>query len=205
VVNSSLPFGGITADLQSYGKFSQHFGFFEFSARMPHDHNGEGDGLHPDLWFLPTNKSAFLNGCGVCGNNGNQGAAEIDLAEAGIGPNNSNYLGGGVHDFCTCEVDWFPQPQSSMGDLSASFHTYGLYWRNDSSGPNGSVQSYIDGVPQFSPHPLDSNQPFWNNPVFPLIWMDPCSNNLSGGASCTSNTSSNDPLVVQYFRASRAQ
>jgi hypothetical protein len=99
-------------------------------------------GLCEPKGTLPTNKSAFLNGCGVCGNNGNQGAAEIDLAEAGIGPNNSNYLGGGVHDFCTCEVDWFPQPQSSVGDLSAGFHTYGLYWRNDGSGPNGSVQAY---------------------------------------------------------------
>jgi beta-glucanase (GH16 family) len=201
-----MPKGGITADLQSFGKFSQHYGFFEFSARMPHDSAGEGDGLHPTLWFLPTNKTLALDGCGACGVFGNQGAAEIDLAEAVMSQTNSEFLGGGVHDFCNCEVSWFPMPQSSVGDLSADFHTYGLFWRNDGSGPNGSIQAYIDGVPQFSAHTFDSNQPFWNNPIYPIIWMDPCIEPpFFGGVACTSKTSSNDPLVVRYFRAWQAQ
>jgi beta-glucanase (GH16 family) len=204
-----MPYGGITADLQSYGKFSQHYGFFEFSAKMPHDYAGEGDGLHPTLWFIPTNKTGWNIGCGICGNHGNYGAPEIDLNEDDIGQGNRNTTGGGGHDYCSCEASWYPQPQSSVGDLSAGFHTYGLYWRNDGSGPNGSVQSYVDGVAQYAPHVLDSNQPFWNNPIYPLIWMDPCAatpggSSYYGGAICTSNTSSNDPFVVRYFRAWQA-
>jgi beta-glucanase (GH16 family) len=185
-----------SAGMNTYGKFSQKFGYFEFKAKMPTDANGEGDGYHPDLWFLPNGKTNWLLGCGNAGVQ----ASELDEAEEDVGPDNLATMGTSFMDYVTCDNTSYPQPSSSHGDLSASFHTYALYWRNDGSGPYGSMQSYVDGIPQ-AKYTMDSRASLYGDPIYIMMTMDPCVEApFFGGAACDSATSANDPLIVQYVR-----
>src|SRR5271170_5859481 len=34
-------------------KFSQRFGYWEWKMKLPHNVNGEGNGLHPTIWLWP--------------------------------------------------------------------------------------------------------------------------------------------------------
>jgi hypothetical protein len=190
--------GGVTASLNTGGptattaKFSQHYGYFEFSAKLPHDFSGEGDGLHPDIWALPIGKSSFS--VFVSGDD------EVDVAENDIGAGSLTNVHFSIFDGLAGDATSQAYPFGP--DLSANFHTYGLYWINDGSA-HGSFQAYFDGAPQTSPVQLTDG--LWDNGVYLLLWMDPCvSNAFWGGAACTSNTSNSDPLLIQYARAWRS-
>jgi hypothetical protein len=182
--------GGLTV---AGAKFSQRYGYFEWQAKLPHDRSGEGDGLWPALWALPIGKSRFPGGCA-------EGNEEVDVLENVLGIANTQQVHFTIHDFCYNQYS-IVYPATPVGDLSAAYHTYGLYWRDDGS-PHGSMQVYFDGVPQGVPYVLDSRSNLWDNGLYILNQVIPCPNvAFFGGSPCTSKTSSDDPLLVNYVRA----
>lgn len=192
--------GSRRADVNSGGltvagaKFSQRYGYFEWRAKLPHDHSGEGDGLWLGLWALPIGKSRFPGGC-------NEGNEEVDVLENVLGIANMQQVYFTVHDYCLNQYS-IAYPATPSGDLSAAYHTYGLYWRGDGS-PHGSMQVYFDGVPQGVPYVLDSRSNLWDNGLYILNQVIPCpAGNVPffGGSPCTSKTSSSNPLRVSYVR-----
>lgn len=92
-------------------------------AKEPHDSASEGDGLHTDISVVPVNRVNF-SGAG-----GPSGQDEVHIAK-----NDANDQVGSIA---------YPKP--TVGDLSAAFHRYGLYQRNDGSGTYSSLQVYFDG------------------------------------------------------------
>lgn len=199
--------------LQSYGNFTQKFGYFEISAQMPHDNGGngfcgevqngtnaygtgagDGDGLHIDLWLVPPGRT------GIVGPTGD----EVDIAETelGPGPPMNVYLNVAENGGTISSTSY---PGVSVGDLSAGFHRYAAYWRNDGSGAFGSVQTYFDGQPIGSPVPL--NDFLWGAGVYIFAgWMQ--QTNLGSyftGCLPSATTSNNNPLIIQYVRVWQAQ
>jgi hypothetical protein len=183
--------------------FVQRYGYFEFSAKMPHDTNHEGDGMWPGLWFLPLHRlqEATLSGCG-------SGAEEPDLVENIESTLNLNTVHWSIHDQCTDNSEFSNSyPITSAGDLSAAFNTYGLYWKKDGSA-HGTMCAEFNGIEQqchtlTNPDPASTTQPSWDNGIYTLMQEVPCPPNNSpfwNGAPCTNNTSSNDPLLIDYYR-----
>ena len=126
------------ADIQSYGKITLHPGsFVEWEARMPTDRHGEGDGWHIDLWCTPLSR----NRC--------DDSSEVDVAEKVLSTGNSSTANYVVHDepkgLQTVIDTSYKAPGGA--DLSAGFHIYGLFWRKDPAGKEGSIEAYIDGKP----------------------------------------------------------
>src|SRR5712672_1309551 len=154
--------------------FAQRYGYFEFRAKMPHDLTGEGDGLWPALWFLPLHRlqEATLSGCG-------SGREEPDLLEQIQSTTNSNQAHWTVHDQCTDGSEFsVTYPITSVGDLSANYHTYGLYWKNDGTA-HGSMCAVFDGIQQqcrtlTNPDPASTTQPSWDNGIYTLLQEVPC-------------------------------
>jgi Glycosyl hydrolases family 16 len=178
---------------KSNAKFSQRYGYFEWRAKLPHDSNGEGDGIWPCLWGLPIGKSGFPGGC-------SEGNEEVDVMENVLSTTNMQQVHFSVHDYCF-ESFSLAYPIAPVGDLSAAYHTYGLYWLNNGSS-HGSMQVYFDGKPQGDPYVLDARAKLWDNGIYLLNQVIPCPvRNVPffGGARCTSKTSVN-PLLVDYVR-----
>jgi hypothetical protein len=184
--------------VQNYGLFTQTYGYFEISAKMPHDNAGEGDGLHPDIWIVPS--------CRFSGGtlSGPPCADEVDIAENDLGPATTNNVHWNVYDNNNL-VTSIAYPYTA-GDLSTAFHRYGLAWRNDGSGACGSFQAYFDGQPVGSPAAV--NDSGWCRSVngYPagvyLLpgWMQETFNTFWGGAAVSSATSNSNPLLIQYVR-----
>jgi hypothetical protein len=193
--------------LQSYGKFTQKFGYFEISAKMPHDNGstdvcgtvqygnneygtgtGDGDGLHPDIWLTVPGRTAL------------GGGDEVDIAENDLGPNTTTNVHFSVFDGGN-EVVSIGYPSTSMGDLSADFHRYAVYWRNDGTGAYGSFQAYFDGQP-VNATPAPVSDPGFNAGVYILPgWMQQLSvAPLFGGCMPSASTSNNNPLIIRYVR-----
>jgi len=126
------------ADIQSYGKITIHPGsYVEWVAKMPTDLHGEGDGWHVDLWCSTLSRHRCDN------------SSEVDVAEKVLSVANSakaNYI---VHDQPEGVHTVLETSYTAAGgaDLSADFHTYGLFWRNDHLGKEGSFEAFIDGKP----------------------------------------------------------
>ena len=173
-------------------KFAQRYGYWEWKMKLPHDTNGEGDGIHPTMWLWPIGLDFSICTSATVG--------EIDVSETVIGPNNRDHTYFTVHDGCDGSGDSsFPYPTPGITDLATDFHTYGLYWRNDGS-PEGSVQPYFDGVPQGSPITLKYSTA-WKNGAYIIMNMDPCSPPFNDGTACTANTDhTNNPWLIQYVR-----
>jgi hypothetical protein len=176
------------AGIQNYGKFSQEFGYFEWVAKLPTDNAGEGDGLHTDLWCTP-------NGRSVLGANVPTGV-EADVNEKVGGTGNRDYTWFTIWDGVSAATN-FSYGVADGSDLSAAYHTYGLYWRNDGSGAYGSMQLYVDGAPQGSPAPI--NNSLWGGGIYCFGGFMQESDGWGGGNSLDSTTSDNDPLYVQRF------
>jgi hypothetical protein len=69
-----------------------------------------------------------------------------------------------------------------------------MYWRDDGSGPYGSIQFYLDGVPLLkSPYTLSSKDADMANGVYTFLSLD---NDQKGG-------SSDDPFMIEYVRVWR--
>lgn len=182
--------GGLTA---SSAKFNQRYGYFEWRAKLPHDRTGEGDGLWPALWALPIGKSSFPGSCAPSNE-------EVDVLETVLSTTNTRQVHFSVHDYCFNQYS-LTYPTTPVGDLSAAYHIYGLYWRDDAS-PHGSMQVYFDGIPQGPPYVLDARSSLWDNGIYLLNQIIPCGKVPNfGGSPCTSKTSSNDPFLVDYARA----
>jgi Glycosyl hydrolases family 16 len=184
--------GGLTAEI---AKFSQRYGYFEWRLKLPHDDQGEGDGLWPAAWALPVGKEAFPKSHCVEGNE------EVDVVEAVLGLNNMQQVHFTIHDFCPNAYS-IAIPRTPGPDLSKDFHSYGVLWRNDGS-PEGSMQAFFDGVPQDRPHVLDSRAKLWANGIYLLNQVIPCPNGnvpFFGGSPCTGKTSNDDPLEIESVR-----
>ncbi len=184
------------ADIQSYGKITIHPGsFVEWQAKMPADRHGEGDGWHVDLW------------CSTLSRNQCDDSSEVDVAEKVLSVENSAKATYVVHDepkgLHTVVQASYSAPGSP--DLSAGFHTYGLAWRNDHSGKQGSFQAYIDGKPIVD-HPAPINDPSWGSGAYCYAgWMQQELGVWGGGAHLTAGTSSMDPLYVKRFTVWKAR
>jgi hypothetical protein len=183
------------ADIQSYGKITIHPGsFVQWRARMPTDRHGEGDGWHVDLW------------CTTLSRNECEDSAEVDVAEKILsvgGRSKAHYV---VHDQPTGLKTVIQATYSAPGspDLSAGFHAYGLFWRNDHSGKQGSLEAYIDGKPIVS-HPVPINDPSWASGAYCYAgWMQQELEVWGGGVPIDSRTSPKDPLSIKRFTVWKA-
>lgn len=184
------------ADIQNYGMLTIHPGYFvQWQAKMPTDRHGEGDGWHVDLWCT----TLVRNRC--------DDSSEVDVAEKLLsvaGSSKAHYV---VHDqpmgLHTVIQATYSAPGSP--DLSAGFHTYGLYWRKDHSGKQGSLEAYIDGEPIVN-HPVAINDPSWGSGAYCYAgWMQQALEVWGGGAPINSHTSANDPLYVRRFTVWKAE
>jgi Carbohydrate binding module (family 6)/Glycosyl hydrolases family 16 len=165
--------------------FSQKYGYWEASFEVPSASDGDGGvANHSDFWMhaaplatswlpefdigeRPTWNSTY--------------AAANNVISFSIDDANGNSTGG-----------YFSA--SGSPDLSAGFHKYGLLWSNDGSGPYGSMQIYLDGVPLLSsPWVLSSSNTNLANGIFIFLSVD---NNGIGNA---------EPFNVQYVRVWQAQ
>jgi len=178
------------ADIQSYGKITIHPGsFVEWVAKMPTDRHGEGDGWHVDLW------------CSTLVRHRCDNSSEVDVAEKVLSAGNSSQANYIVHDqpegVHTVLEAAYKAPGAA--DLSDDFHTYGLYWRNDRLGKQGSFQAYIDGTPIVD-HAAPINDPSWESGAYCYAgWMQEALEVFGGGAKVGLNTSSKNPLIVKHF------
>lgn len=176
--------------VQTYGIFSQRFGFFEVRAKYPNCASNACDGLHPDIW-ITTNNRVIGNCC-----------AEIDFGEKDMGPGNTTQVHCTVNEVFsgTDHGQDLLIPTTPVGDLSQAFHTYGVYWWYTGTG-EGSYQCYFDGVPQGSPGAL--THPDWASGAYflPGFMQQELGPAWGGGAVPDASTSNNDPLIIQYARA----
>lgn len=183
------------ADIQNYGKLTIHPGYFvQWRAKMPTDRHGEGDGWHVDLWCT----TLVRNRC--------DDSSEVDVAEKVLSIAGSSKAHFVVHDQPTGLHTVIQATYSAPGspDLSAGFHTYGLYWRKDHSGKQGSLEAYIDGKPIVN-HPVPINDPSWGSGVYCYAgWMQQELEVWGGGVAIDSHTSPNDPLYVRRFTVWKA-
>jgi hypothetical protein len=178
------------ADIQSYGKITIHPGsFVEWQAKMPTDRKGEGDGWHVDLW------------CSTLVRNRCDNSSEVDIAEKILSVGNSSKASYIVHDQPMGVHTVIEARYSAPGspDLSADFHTYGLAWRDDHNGKQGSLEAYIDGKPIVD-HPVPINDPSWGSGAYCYAgWMQQELGVWGGGASIDLRTSPEDPLYIKRF------
>jgi hypothetical protein len=178
------------ADIQSYGKITIHPGsFVEWQAKMPTDRKGEGDGWHVDLW------------CSTLVRNRCDNSSEVDIAEKVLSVGNSSKASYIVHDQPMGVHTVIEARYSAPGspDLSADFHTYGLAWRDDHNGKQGSLEAYIDGKPIVD-HPVPINDPSWGSGAYCYAgWMQQELGVWGGGANIDLHTSQEDPLYIKRF------
>jgi hypothetical protein len=183
------------ADIQSYGKITIHpDSFVEWEAKMPTDRHGEGDGWHVDLWCT----TLVRNRC--------DNSSEVDIAEKILSVGNSSKANYIVHDqpqgpHTVIEAS-YSAPESP--DLSDGYHTYGLAWRKDHLGKQGSLEAYIDGTPIVN-HPVPINDSSWGSGLYCYAgWMQQELGTWGGGAHINSNTSTKNPLSVKRFTVWKA-
>jgi hypothetical protein len=184
------------ADIQSYGKITIHPGsFVEWQAKMPTDRHGEGNGWHVDLWCT----TLVRNRC--------DDSSEVDVAEKILSARDSSKANYVVHDQPKGVHTVIQTAYSAPGspDLSAAFHTYGLFWRNDHYGKQGSLEAYIDGKPIVN-HPVPINDPSWGSGAYCYAgWMQQELGSIwGGGTNISSHTSSKDPLYIRRFTVWKA-
>jgi hypothetical protein len=178
------------ADIQSYSKITIHPGsFVEWVVKMPTDRHGEGDGWHVDLW------------CSTLVRHRCDNSSEVDVAEKVLSAENSSTANYIVHDQPEGVHTVLEAAYKAPGgvDLSDDFHTYGLYWRDDHLGKQGSFQAYIDGTPIVD-RAAPINDPSWESGAYCYAgWMQQALEVFGGGAKVGPNTSSKNPLIVKRF------
>jgi hypothetical protein len=167
----------------------QRFGFWEWSAKHPRTNDGSGDGYHFDT---------YIN------NGGNGGCSPLCYQEVGIGE--AYQISGfeGFRDFYCCGSEAAPHEATVEVNFNAdnpccfsnNFHTLGVWWNDDSVGPNGSQTVYLDGSALWSQAgaPVPS---VWGSGGAQVV-MNNIACNL-GGCDGTTATSGN-PLSYKYFR-----
>ncbi|RZA02024.1 MAG: glycoside hydrolase family 16 protein, partial [Proteobacteria bacterium] len=112
--------------IDTYGKYTQTYGFFEMKAKLP-----GGNGWWPAFWLMPQNR---------------QWSYEIDIMEVLTGNNgndrtntgpNSVHLGLLWNNGRGNIGKWYKNPAL---DVTTGFHTYGLLWKPES------LTYYVDGI-----------------------------------------------------------
>jgi hypothetical protein len=195
--SAAIQTGGTTAQ---NAKFIQKFGYWEARFKVPHSTNGEGRGVHSDFWLHPIPEGV---------RSPVEWTPEIDVGERPVWDATleraNNMMFFGIFDYG--KEYGPPRPfdhgsqieyggffgASPLTDLSAHWHRYGLYWRDDGSGPYGSMQFYVDGRPSGSPYTLSSLDTNMANGIYMFLSVD---NDQTGG-------SSTNPFLVQYVRVWR--
>ncbi len=189
--SAALQTGGMTA---KRAKFMQKFGYWEARFKLPHNTHGEGKGLHTDFWMHP-----IPEGVG----SPTEWLPEINVGERPTWDANldkaNNKIFFIIHDYGDNgarkdNAYGGPYGTSPLTDLSADWHTYGLYWRDDGSGPYGSMQFYLDGKPLDKPYTLSSKATNMANGIYIFLSLD----NDNKGADWTNN-----PWMIQYVRVWR--
>ena len=191
--SAALQTGGTTA---RNAKFIQKYGYWEARFKLRHNRHGEGTGLHSDFWMHP-----IPEGLG----SPTEWLPEIDDGERPTWDANADKannkiffvihdyrLGGARHD----NAYGGPYGTSPLTDLSSDWHTYGLYWRDDGSGPYGSMQFYLDGSPLWSPYTLNASSTNMASGIYIFLLLD----NDNKGADWKNN-----PFCVQYVRVWRLE
>jgi beta-glucanase (GH16 family) len=118
-----LPYS--TAVINTCGKFSQTYGYWEARVQFPASANGAANGIWPAFWLVPTDFSW---------------PPEIDIME---------WLGvQTTTDYMTLHYGPASAPLSADGfftgtNLSSGFHTLGMLWTP------ASITWYVDGVQEF--------------------------------------------------------
>jgi hypothetical protein len=110
----------------------------------------------------------------------------------------NNQLYFGIHDYGSNgarkdNAYGGPHGPDPLTDLSADWHRYGLYWRDDNSGPYGSMQFYLDGKPLWSPYTLSSAATNMASGIYIFLLLD---NDKKG---CDASNA----FLVQYVRVWR--
>lgn len=183
-------YGNMMADIQNYGKLTIHPGsFVEWVAKMPTDRHGEGDGWHVDLWCSTLTRHRCDN------------SAEVDIAEKVLSVGNSAKATYVIHDQPEGPQTVFETRYGAAdgSDLSVGFHTYGLFWRDDRLGKEGSIEAYIDGKPIVD-HPVPINDSSWESGAYCYGgWMQQALDVWGEGAKINKHTSLKNPLIVKRF------
>ena len=178
--SAALQTGGTTA---AGAKFIQKFGYWEARFKVPHNTHGEGAGLHSDFWMHP-----IPEGVG----SPTEWLPEINVGERPTWDGNldkaNNQIYFGIHDYGHDYGGTYGT--SPPVDLSADWHTYGLYWRDDGSGAFGSMQFYLDGKPLWSPYTLKSSSTNMASGIYTFLLLD---NDQKGGDP-------NNAFLTQYVR-----
>jgi hypothetical protein len=79
-----------------------------------------------------------------------------------------------------------------------------VFWRNDPSGKQGSLEAYIDGKPIVD-HSVPINDPSWGGGAYCYAgWMQQELVVWGGGVSNNAHTSSKDPLYIRRFTVWKA-
>ena len=114
-----------------------------------------------------------ITGSSVCHHLSVRRSAEVDVAEKVLSVADSAETHFTVHDQPTSLQTVIETTYSAPGspDLSAAFHTYGLFWRDDTLGKQGALEAYIDGKPIVD-HPAPINDPSWGGGAYCYAgWM----------------------------------
>ena len=181
-------YGGPSAAIQTGGttaqnaKFIQKFGYWEARVKQPHNNKGEGNGLHPDFWMHPIPEDVGTN----------KWLPEINVGEQCNYYGPPRAIGFYFHDCGSSHG--FTAGTTPPIDLSAGWHIYGLYWRDDGTGPYGSLQFYLDGLPLASPFTVSTNSTNMTSGIYIFLSLD----NDNKGADWQNN-----PWMVHYVRAWR--
>jgi Glycosyl hydrolases family 16 len=177
--------GGPSAAIQTGGrtvgaaKFAQTYGYFEASIKKS---SLVGD--HFDFWVHPVPGLALpeINIGEEPSWNAGQDAAQT-YANFGFADVNAGY--GGVIN--------------TGVNLSSDFHTYGMWWNYDGSGPFGSVSFYFDGQLVQGPFTVSSQDTNMANGVYMLLSLDGV--DLDGNPRYPNWI--NNPTSVRYVRVWR--
>jgi Carbohydrate binding domain len=180
-------------------KFAQRGGYFEARLKLPTNYHGEGDGYWLSFWVLPLGKTDNSH-CITCPQE------EIDIQESYMSFESQRYTTHfNVHDYkLNSKSVTYPIP--TAGDLTNSYHNYGLYWRLDGS-KYGTVQAYFDGVAEGAPYTLNATTGYWNNPIYMILQVIACHDQITSRSSpreaytCTSTTSDDNPFYIDHVRA----
>ncbi|MDD5687360.1 MAG: carbohydrate-binding protein [Elusimicrobia bacterium] len=193
--------GGLNA---SDAKFSQKYGYFECRAQFPKLSGGRGFWF--SFWVLPLEKTDNTHTVpGVQ-------QEEIDILETIMVPGQTNHTVIHLHDLILGQWGMrYPALGTPSIDVTNSFHTYGLYWKNDGT-KNGTIQIYFDGIAQTQDgqahdgthtlggtYTLQSPAPgqpdYWDKGIYIILQI------IASSAAWNSTNSTNNPFIVDYVRA----
>src|SRR5262249_49990319 len=152
-------------------------------------------GDHFDFWMHPIPENAA--GCGGGWN------PEIDIGEEPAWDPSQDaaqtYAGFGI---ANCDEPGGAGVIDTGVDLSAGVPKYGMYWKDDGSGPYGSMEMYLDGVRVSGPVRLSSSATNMANGIYMFLSLD---NDGSGDGNGSCRDWQNNPTYVRYVRVWQAR